>query len=468
MAVDSPPDIEKIMMKWNDQYTTILVIFGIITVVLGVGLALLFSLGNLVEISKNFPRYRCNPIVMPFASNFGYNTADNFNYCMTSIFNVKAMEIFTPIYKLLAGFTDIIQLIVNVALSIREIFSNFLLGVNRFIRSVRDRIQGVLFNLRMTFLRMTNLMRRVYATMYAVIWMGVSATTAGMNVSDNGLVQFLFEFCFDPSTPIIMADGTTKHISDLVIGDKLSPHRLNPTPTVTSVFRFDGSKTPMVRLNGITLSAEHYVHTATGWVAAKNIPGADPIASIPELVCLNVTGHAFKAGCLIVADYDEHDTPTVIIAAQNCASKALNGISSAIVHAISPEYSLGIDGRYHVRMVDGSYKLMAEIKIGDRVWNSGTVLGIVQESCTTYTVNSDGLYMAAAQLVYRDNSWKRTTTAVRRNPKIVYSLITERCSTVEVKSGNSIYYIRDYREVPLPDMEEPYRKVMEATAIQSR
>jgi hypothetical protein len=450
-------DVEKLAAEWSASYNKTVIIFAIVNVVLIVVLVLLFTLGILTEITKNFSRYRCNPLFMPFAANFGYDASENLNFCLTSVFNTKAQEIFSPIYKLLAGFNDIVKLIVNVALSVRTIFGNFLMGVNKFVRNVRDRIQTVLFTIRMTFLKMMNLMRRVYATMYAVIWMGLSATTAGFNITDNSLVKFIFDFCFDPSTPITMADGSSKRIDALAIGDVLAPIAGNPRPVVTSTFLFDGTKTPMVNLHGVCMSAEHYVRIKGEWMPARDADAAIPCESIPTLACINVTGHTFEVGGLVVADYDEHSSSHIIEAVQSIATYALNGKQSQ--KGKTSDYALGVDKRFNVRMADGTWKSLGDIQIGDVVANSGKVLGVVQERATSYVRTANGLVASSAQLFWyeQEKKWNRNQSNSIKGPAVaVYSLITERCSTIEIKDGEDTYWIRDYREVPLPDMEDPY------------
>lgn len=34
------------------------------------------------NIQNNWPKYRCNPTIMPFASTFGHNVMDNFTFCV--------------------------------------------------------------------------------------------------------------------------------------------------------------------------------------------------------------------------------------------------------------------------------------------------------------------------------------------------------------------------------------------------
>jgi hypothetical protein len=423
----------------------------------------MFTLGNLNEIQKNFPRYRCNPLYMPFASNFGYDTKDNFNFCLSTIFDSKAAEIFAPIYQLLGGFVSLTKTIVDVALGIRKLFSNFLLGVNGFVQNVRDRIQQLLFNVRISFMRMQHLMSRVYGTMYAVVWMGTSAITAGFNISDNSLVQFLFEFCFDPETPLLLADGTYIPIKDAKLGMKLAP-----AVEITSIFEFDGSKTPMVSIDGTIMSSEHYVRNAESgeWIPACDHPRAVSTESIPRLICMNVTGHEFIVGYtgLTVADYDEHSSPDVVLKTQKLAERRLNGSTCPKNQNETNEtntYELGIDPAVEVYMNDGEWKSLDTITIGDNVWNAGRVCGIVSEYVhDIITYNS--IQISASQLVYdcETHKWIRNhnNSTHTSNPKQFKQLITLNGSTFRIRSPitKTEMYVRDYREIPDPEMESAY------------
>jgi len=469
---DTTPELPiALMNRWKENWTSTLIKVSILTVILLVCLILMFTLGNLNEIAKNFPKYRCNPMIMPFAGNFGYDTKENFNFCLTSIFNNKAAEIFTPIYGLLGGFTDIVNLIVNVAAGIRKLFSNFFGGVNSFIRNVRDRIQAVMFSIRMSFLKLNNLMGRVYGTMYAVIWMGTSAMTAGFNLADNNLVRFLFEFCFDPDTKIPLQNGSYKRISEIQIGDSLLSVG-NHIPVVTSVLRFSGKRTQMVQIRDVIMSSQHYVIDSNNkWIPANSHDESAIAASIPELVCINVTGHKFRIGAkgLIVADYDEHSNEQVTDSTQKLAMYALNGKSTEN-DAVS-EYSLGIDGSSFVRMENNQWKPISSVRIGEQLWNAGAILGIVKEQCPTI-VEHNGSVFSVAQTIFNSESkqWERAgsrwpTKIVEKNT-ILYSLITQNCGTIHVSiNDGSEYYIRDYREVPLTEMEDAYSTEFEKSLL---
>jgi len=447
-------------------------------VILTLGLVLAFYSTYLKQIGTNFAQHRCNPAFMPFASLFGYDTSENFQFCLGAIFQGRVAEIFAPIFKLLEGFASILNTVTNVALGIRKMFSNFLLTVNGFIANVRDRIEALMFQVRLLLMRMKELMGKVYGTMYATMWMGLSGISAGKNMAENDLVKFMMEFCFDPATPVLKADGSWVPISALTLGDILAPTAANPTPTVTSIFSFDGAQTPMVRIGDVSVSASHYVQYRGHWLEAEDHPDAVPTASLPVLSCLNVSGHEFVVGRagLVAADYDEHEDSATVAATQRLAAGALNGVGSKEASCgpkdpVVEDYSLGLAPTASVRMADGSWRRLCDIALGDVVWNAGAVKGIVWEQCDS-VIQSPAGCMAAAQLVFSPSAmaWVRAAHIFPRDSgSALLHLITERTGVLEIKGkGQASLFVRDYREVALPDMESAYQEAFERKNAQQK
>jgi len=208
-------------------------------------------------------------------------------------------------------------------------------------------------------------------------------------------------------------------------------------------------------------------------IHAEDHPSATPSSSISSLVCLNVSGHRFAIGKnnLIVADYDEHDAEAVKRATQSTAMKALNGTTRSEEYV--SDYSLGIDKDYEVKMADGAWRRIQDIGLGEDVWNTGKVLGIVSEQGSISASDTEGIRMAPAQIRFnpKTDQWERiahtlgantavATEAAKLQPATLYSLITERCGAIRVRLGASEHFIRDYREVPLPEMEDAYDEIL--------
>jgi hypothetical protein len=287
--------------------------------------------------------------------------------------------------------------------------------------------------------------------------MGMSGLAAGQNIANNDLVKFLFEFCFAPTTPILLSNGLTIPICDVRVGDTLAPLE-GVSPVVTSKFIFDGTKTRMVKIGDIHLSAEHYV----GGVPAEEHPAAVAAESIPTLVCLNVEGHKFKLGSLVVSDYDESSDATVVKTTQSLAELLLNGRPSTPPKSVIglEEYSLGIEGEALILLENGEWKLLQEIRVGDKVQIGGQVVGVVEEFVETGVLLPSGLIVSASQLLWTGLQWERAAAVYPTHTlrKTLHQLFVEKCSSFYVKKNEDISLVREYREVADPEMEDSYRE----------
>ena len=458
------PSLDKLLANYQENFSMNIVKFIIYTVIQIVILYFVFAGSGIMEVTKNWPKYRCNPAIMPFASLFGYDAAENFNYCMKNIFSSNAGAVLGPLYGIMANFTDVVGTVSNVANSFRYLIANLLHGMERMISSFRDRFRDILFTVRLSFMKIQSLMGRLYSTFYAVIFMGLSALKAADNLAHNDIIMFIMEFCFLPSTPITMADGSIKPLSEVKIGDRLAEIS-GEYPVVTSLFEFAGQETEMVRLGGDTVvSARHFVfYDKLGvWIEAKDHPEAYPEPSSPLLLCLNTSTHTLRVGKRVFSDYDESSDPAVLLEVQLHALKILNRRMYTNLPQTMKDYSLGLDWRAAIRMKDGSVKALHEIRVGDSIKSGGLVLGTVKESCSD-VVMIPGLvrahYVSASQLVWDEmtNMWRRaaefypTNTVRLAQPVILLQLVT---SNNIIESEGRVY--RDYREISDPDMEDPY------------
>lgn len=453
-----PPSLDDLMTVYNNNFYSNLFFLVILTIVFIIILFNVFAGGFLANIVNNWPKYRCNPMVMPFAGLFGYDATENFDFCMKNIFQSNAATVLGPVYGLMSSFTDIAGTISNSANSFRYLIANLLNGMERLMSSYRDRFQGLLFAIRMSYIKMFNLMGRLYGTFYAIIFIGLSGLKAADNIANNDLVSFLLEFCFDPNTPIIMADGTIKPLNTIQIGDKLKS--INGTnPTVISLFKFNGSNTPMVKIGDTLVSKEHFVQYNGNWRKSCEHPSAIEAESIPELICLNTDIHILEINGTIFSDYDESNNSHVISSTQNLAEKLLNSGLYDIGNELTSNYDLGLDPNMPVILENGVSKKISEIIIGDKLLGGNIVLGLVKESCERIVNMPNGFMVSTSQLVWDTtaNLWRRaafvypTKCEKLEEPVILHHLVT---SNNIIESTEFLF--RDYREVNEPDMEKAY------------
>ena len=117
-------------MKTSDLTLSIIIVIIFI-------LLFLFNLivVGMQRIKDNWPAYRCQPLVIPFASFFGHNTSKNFAFCIQSIQSNFMADLMKPVkfnLGILGGIVTDLTTNVNSArgflsvfrLNIMDIFGN--------------------------------------------------------------------------------------------------------------------------------------------------------------------------------------------------------------------------------------------------------------------------------------------------------------------------------------------------------
>lgn len=456
MSAGNP--LDEATKVYNNNFSYILIKFAVLTIVHILVLVWALIGTGLSDLVNNWPKYRCNPLIMPFAGLFGYDAGENFNYCMKNIFSLNAGVVLAPVYGVMSSFTDIVSTISNVANSFRYLIANLLHGMERLMNSFRDRFQFILFSIRMSFFKIMTLMGRLYATFYSVIFMGLSAMQGINNVANNDLIKFMMEFCFSGSTVIELLDGSKKQISHLTIGDRLKMVN-GVSPSVTSLFRFNGQKTSMVRINDIKVSCQHYVLLNGSWIESDKHPDAIISESEPEIYCLNTDTHTVSIGGLIFSDYDESSDLAVMDKTKRLSESLLNnGVISTNSGLEGVDYDLGLCPEALIYMKNGTIVPISKIAIGDKLIDDGTVLGVVSEQVSTVVKIGD-LQVSASQMIWDaiSNKWIRAGALypslinVLETPVIFNQLIVSN----NILRANGLFF-RDYREVSDLDMETEY------------
>jgi hypothetical protein len=100
------------------------------------------------KIEDNWPVYRCNPSIMPFAGMFGHDVSSNFSYCIQNMQSSMMGVHLQPLHYL----TSVLG---NTANEISDSVNN----IRKFINQLRDMITsimksifGVFMNILITFL----------------------------------------------------------------------------------------------------------------------------------------------------------------------------------------------------------------------------------------------------------------------------------------------------------------------------
>jgi hypothetical protein len=465
---------------YNDPPSPI--VFVAMTAVLFAVLAVMMMMAEYNEIRTNWAEYQCSPAVMPFAKFYGHDLNATINFCMQQAVKEHAPGVVEPIYKAIGAISNTVDGVFTKAEAVEGGVMSLLAGFESFVTNFVNSLRLVGTRLRMSVVRIKEIFGRIHGIFIAFAYAAISAMTFGENLACNPLVSFMGTItgvdvcCFAPETRVRMADGRGERMDRLWIGD-----RLGNGARITSVYRFDGRSTPMVRIdgdNGVVVSAGHYVWDASAdrMVAAASYPGAVPVPSLPTLFCLATDTNQIPVvslgtgQILVCADYEESSDPAVMAAAQRAAEAVLN--RGATPEEPFEDYGLGLDPDCRVLLADGSWTPLSTVTIGTDLTGGRRVAGVIWEECATTVEVEPGIFFSAAQLTWDGEAgrWRRIgrmrphglREEAAGEPRLLrHLLVSGADNSFWVQTpGRQRFSVRDYSEVADDSIQEPYDRAV--------
>ena len=424
---------------------------------------------NMEQVKNDWANQRCSPLIMPFASMFGHDTKDNFEFCMGKIFTTNSASSMDSVGSMFGSLSSLLSSTFNSINSMRNTISTLGGGINLVFKEFTDRITMFFFTLRMSAIRLKMMFGRIYAILFSVMYMGMSGITGMSSFTNTYLFSFLDTFCFPGSTEVIIK-GKSKpkkiEIKDVRIGDVLLPGNCK----VTATFAFHARGQPMVKIGSTIVSTNHYLIHHGKYIKAVDHPHAVSVGNWNTddyLYCLNTDNHRIPIGILDFLDYDETSD------ADKESMRMVEGRINATVIQDKPypfkECGFGLAETERIWIIENgapSLKLMSEICIGDQLSTGSQVCGIIRkqvsELCVIPSIRADkpGVIVTPSTLFWDNTKW------IRFGEKFPIKQITINCCSLIVTPNSQIelengIYVRDYMELCSPDAELYYSKHIE-------
>jgi len=202
-------------MKFSDMVLALLILLLFV----GMYLFSFISVG-MKKIKKDWPVYRCNPMAMPFASQFGFDPMENFTFCITQM-QSNAMGFFLQPIHFLVGMlgglgkdlTEAINMVRHVVGYIRGMIGNIVGDIFGVFMNILIQIQTMMIKLKDMAMKLVGVMT---ACMYI---MGTSMKL-GQSIWAGPIGGVLRTLCFKGSTPVALKSGNVQ-IKDINLGDIL-------------------------------------------------------------------------------------------------------------------------------------------------------------------------------------------------------------------------------------------------------
>jgi len=405
---------------------------------------------DIAEVSRNWAKYRCSPTVMPFASMYGYDTGQNFNYCLKAIFEGQVGGVTGPFSTILGTMMKSLMTFLENINSMRIMIATLVGGFIKTIQEFADRFKLLFSQIKITFLRVQQLMKRLFGTFHSVIYMGLSAVQVGSNFADTFIFKFLDTFCFPPETLVIVKNKGPTQIKDIVLGDILENNA-----KVMSVYRFMADGQPMVSLNGVEVSTNHFVKYNDTFIEAKDHPDAIKApawsgGATRPLICLDTDLHTIPIKDLVFSDWDE--TNEIDSEIMNHNESLLNNrplLNNKHEWDFQPALSPSIKILYK----NGTLVSCEDVQLGDNL-KTGKVVGIGKRLVYEWASLPSGLIVTPSTSFWCENKWTRIGSVSEVHfsytPRIFYTFTVLGTANIELSTGD---VVRDMCEIHSPDSE---------------
>jgi len=191
--------------------------------------------------------------------------------------------------------------------------------------------------------------------------------------------------CFDRNTRIVMNDGTSKSISEIIVGEKTLGNNL-----ITAKIVVEAQGSAMYNLDGVVVSDSHIVKYNNKWVRVDQHPAAIKVDEYlePYLYCINTDNKVIELSGNLFTDWDEvyDDELDKIknVKLKNVLfemNKTLNySMDDIIVNNSDIHRYLdgGFEKHTEINLKNGVVKQIKNVAIGDILENGERVYGYVE------------------------------------------------------------------------------------------
>ncbi len=497
-------------MEWFIFLITVAVLGGITFGAAG--------LADIKNIQNNWEKHRCDLLVILLsvflkpeddprtASQFA---TDNFAFCQSQLSKDVLRLMMMPLVKVLMGVLKSVQGLGSVMNGTRTMLASAAGSFQKLLNQRQKTFQAVQMAVGYSSYRINSIMSRMVATIYSVVYAGMSAFIAFLNLKDYilkivmiiigilmAIVIFLFlflaptipliiavivaltsmgvamggaasAFCIEPMALVKMEDDTLKYLFEIQIGDRLASHDSTPN-IVTGILHANSETIPLVSLYGVKMSGSHRVYYNDDCILAQEHPDAAPIKdTVPYLICLNTSTHHVpimsQKNVLWVSDWQEMESEEdkmwyfMVNDMLNKKSYPLTTLpTSTPLHDIHTK----------VFVKDKGWTPAYEVPVGSYIQDGHQftiVEGIYSGKLTSYIKQLKPGWISDGTWVLHNTIWKYMNHSEHHYEKgnIIHNgcIFVTKSGSYDILYDNRPITIRDFTEVGMDNIQDTYKMI---------
>jgi hypothetical protein len=302
-------------MKASDIFFTVIILF-IFT--------LLYCYNILVAASKNiqqnWPLYRCNPIIMPFAGYFGHDTTSNFTYCIQNIQSAGMDEFLAPLNYGQTILGNVASELENSLQSSRGFISNFRTAIQSIVASIYSVFLGLIIGVQQQMQYTSDTFNKLSGAMTvggSVLTGTRDLGTSVVNGPPGQIMRAVGSVCFHENTLVKKNDNKVIKMKDLNLGDKLKNDSIvqakmeisnlnNNNNFIENLYIIKGGENN----EDIIVSGSHLIFDdkLKTFIKVENYKNAELCKfNCNKLYCLITNDHTIPLGDFIFHDWDDNN-----------------------------------------------------------------------------------------------------------------------------------------------------------------
>ena len=347
----------------SDAFLSVIIIllFGFIYLITILGT-------NLSHIKKNWPLYRCNPIIMPFASYFGVDSEENMQKCTMNTQSSFMDAFLQPLYAMQASSLDNQQTMHKSQKASTANVTKHRGIMASMTGSIFNKLNNVLIEMTKTGLTMEDNMARVQGLFTTVFYLVKSITLVIQSISSI-IVEFPF-YCFAKNTIIPTLHNGNIPIQHLTPGTILSDLSI-----VTATMILDSTGQDAFFLDNTIVTGSHKVLHKTKWIYVKDHPDAISLPPLNDpIYCFNTNHKTIKLHNTTFSDWDDIEESDLIILNNECGTTLPCPLVFENIHKY---LEAGFHPDTTFEMKGGVFKSIGEIQLGEILAHGEIVTGCV-------------------------------------------------------------------------------------------
>lgn len=173
------------------------------------------------DVKDNWPKYRCSPTYMPMAGYLGYDTLENFSYCVGNIQKDLMGFFLAPIEYILGSLGSTLQNLLDSFQMVRKLINTLKGSFGFIIGDVYGMFVNIIMQFQKIIIKTKDTAMKLIGIVTSFIYMIEGASLTGQSFINGPVGETLRTICFSKNTKIKLQNGKIKKIKDIVLGDIL-------------------------------------------------------------------------------------------------------------------------------------------------------------------------------------------------------------------------------------------------------